>query len=263
MTIVIEKPDLSFTDKPEWIEEREKLWEKYCEGQYAELRKEKLRIRKDFFFTGEFERPRDNGRGQTLFLKARINDFPLRRPEGWSYVVYKFGGFNEFEMTKLLVHLVLPSLKELGWSLEEELALWDYFLPSTYKPTVRSPGPTKKHGAPIEGSLPLDSIIRQYALNLHCLLVGYSEISRKYFYRSDFLISTLRSIDSEELNKGSDLSDVLKSLFSEYYWDRSKLPDDCQEAFGRLMTEVEELIESGGVDSSVKEIWDEVKQKEG
>ncbi|MEP4546562.1 MAG: hypothetical protein ABJ000_10325 [Saccharospirillum sp.] len=259
--IVIDKPDLSFTEDPKWIAEREVLWDQYCENQYSELRKEKLRVRKVYFFTGVFERPQDNGRGQSIFLKARVNDFPLRRAEGWDYVVYMLGGFSNVEMTKLLVHQILGSLISLGWSLEEELALWDHFLPETYESIVRTPGPAKKHGLPLEGVLPIDSVIRQYLVNLKGLLSGYSDVSSKYLYRSKLLLSALQSVDDIYLSQENSLNSLIKSLFSVLYMNSDNISDEYKIAFRKFTKNLAGSIESTEFHAGVLNIWEEVKKE--
>ncbi|AJQ92863.1 hypothetical protein [Gynuella sunshinyii] len=215
MTIEIAKPDLSFTEEPEWIRQRELQWEIYCENQYAEKRKNDLIALQRYFFSGELAMPKDYGRGQKSFLRAMIDEYPLKTLEGWDYVIYQYGGFDRSkqEFTDLLEYLVLNTLTSRGWSVEEELRLWEHFLPETYLPIVQSSVATKRYGEPLSGKLSTRSVIEHFFGSIKNLLEGISDISPKYLYKVDFLISAIQVVTEHDLDTVNRLRFKLNLLF--------------------------------------------------
>ncbi|GGX56058.1 hypothetical protein [Saccharospirillum salsuginis] len=253
--MIIEKPDLSFTSDPGWIAEREKLWDQYCESRYSELRGSTLKARRQFFFHGTLDKPREHGLGEKSFLRVNINDFPLRSPEGWDYLVYEYGGYNDREVQELAVYQVLPGLKYLGWSLEEELALWEYFFQATYERSIRSPKLTKRKGVPIEGDLPLVKVISQYSSGLSSLLKGTANASPKCLHKADFLISALSEIDSILLAKDTVLRRKLDALFKRLVKSRDNLPVQYEGDFSAFYSRLSSAISDDQVDPVIKNMW--------
>lgn len=263
MTVAaIVKPDMSFTQDPQWQTRREALWQQYCENQFDDVRKKELKVYRNFFFTGELESPQDHGRGGSGLLRASIDRFPLRTPEGWNYVICTFGGFDrsKTEMTKLMVFHVLASLTNHGWTLEEELALWDHFLPKSYQKIVKSPVATKHKGV-IEGELPSSRVISKFCGGISCLFDGLEDVSPKYVYRPVFLLSALQVIAKKNIRTEKKLERQIIRLMGYCFTDQSNVLPENKEPLNNYLAEFRQGMETLQLDPIIKAMWEDVKRE--
>lgn len=253
--VEVEKPDLSFTKDPSWISQREVLWENVYVKYYNEARASRLKALKEYFFSGEFSNPVGSGLGSSTFLRARIDGYPLRKAEGWDYVVYEYGGYSEEELEDVVSNAVLSGLKHRGWSKTEELALWDYFLGETYNFELKSPGPTKRQGACIYGELPISMVVTHFVSGLSSLLKGNLEASPKYLYKAEYLISALGEIDAKVISEDVVLNRKLNALFDRVHRSRDKVISEYRDDMDQFVESVTIGVDSVVSESKVKDIW--------
>ncbi|WP_028671772.1 hypothetical protein [Saccharospirillum impatiens] len=259
----IEKPDMSFTEDLWWQKRREALWQQYCEFQYDGVRKSKLKVLEKYFFTGELESPKDHGRGSPGFLGSRIDTFPLRKPEGWDYVIYTFGGYDRLnlEMKQLLENKVLASLTNRGWTLEEELALWDHFLPERYQTIIKSPVFAKRQQSFLEGELHIDVVVMHYSVRVENILDGLAGSSPKYIYRPGYLLSAIEEITPEDISSIKYLDKNLQNLMKLCFRSHDSALPEFKYPIDNFIREFKQNMETLRFDPIVKAIWEDVKRE--
>jgi len=184
--------DLSFTQNPEWIKQRETLWKPIGKDFATELSKKEYAPVQHYFMTGEFlNGERFEGDSSDL---ASFVWFPLQTPEAWDYLFeHRVLGSAVFEE---LFYFSFEPLWDYALTPDEELALWDYFLPLTFQPKVRSRVPVGEKKEYIEFNVDPFKVVSP--------IIPYltSEIRKqkknevdKYYRRLDYFLSCLPNLE--------------------------------------------------------------------
>ena len=125
--------DLSFTKDPEWVKQREVLWELWREEIKSLSTKKELNEYRHYFMTGE-ELPNVDISDEALF-----DSFPLQKSDGWNYVLQHLAK-NSDDFKRLFTETLQDRSdhKLFPHRAPYELARWDYFLGETFEPTITS-----------------------------------------------------------------------------------------------------------------------------
>lgn len=125
--------DLSFTKDPEWVKQREVLWELWREEIKSLSTKKELNEYRHYFMTGE-ELPNVDISDEALF-----DSFPLQKSDGLNYVLQHLAK-NPDDFQRLFTETLQDRSdhKLFPHRAPYELARWDYFLGETFEPTITS-----------------------------------------------------------------------------------------------------------------------------
>lgn len=140
--IVIE-PDLSFTQCPEWIAEREERWKPIEAFLKEDNRLARVKTIKKYFMTGVCE-DFELAKGGSIVLYC-----PLQTAEGWDWA---------FQNLKLLSPCysrywkssLNNNFSDFFWDKEARLRFFDYFHPATYQPVIASRVPIGREQKVVE-----------------------------------------------------------------------------------------------------------------
>jgi len=121
--------DLGFTKDPEWIKQREVLWEPRGKDLKSNFSKKEIADIKQYFMTGIV--------GNTYQEDAgKLGYFPVQSPEGWDFVLENMIGEPEFFRSS--INQTFQDRSDVLFMAPYELAKWDYFLGETFEPTITS-----------------------------------------------------------------------------------------------------------------------------
>ena len=121
--------DLGFTKDPEWIKQREVLWEPRGKDLKSNFSKKEIADIKQYFMTGIV--------GNTYQEDAgKLGYFPVQSPEGWDFVLENMIGEPEFFRSS--INQTFQDRSDVLFMAPYELAKWDYFLGETFESTITS-----------------------------------------------------------------------------------------------------------------------------
>ncbi|MCB9236274.1 MAG: hypothetical protein H6581_31790 [Bacteroidia bacterium] len=250
--------DLSFTKDPDWIAEREKMWEPLAENLSEDMRKKEVEARKVYFFTGaQLE-------NFPIADVGLLRFFPLQTPEGWDYVYEK------------LVRKPITFEEELNsWIFnqsstrtpEQELAYWDYFFGPTFEPIVRSRVPVGRAGKIVEVKLSPIKVLGAILSGLSgWLRQGLYGNSPKWVSRKEFFHSLLPFVKPECFGESKDRIELKVGtlLISLMEYCKNYSPDtpinDPEHNREKFLKWFADCLEAGeGIPECVKSRWADVK----
>ncbi|MEP4546561.1 MAG: hypothetical protein ABJ000_10320 [Saccharospirillum sp.] len=183
-----------------------------------------------------------------------MDTFPLRTPEGWDYVVYTFGCYDRsnLEMKQLLVNKVLASLTNRGWTLEEELALWDHFLPERYQAIIKSPVPTKRQQGVLEGALHIDVVVMHFSVRVESVFDGLAGSSPKYIYRPRLLLSAIEEVTLEDISSIKYLDGNLQNLMRLCFRSHDNALPEFKDPLNNFIREFKQEMEKLQLDPTIR-----------
>ena len=124
------KPDLTFTNDPEWKEKRLAVWRENEADLKSEFRKKDLKSIEHYLMTG------DQVENYRLSDKALLGYFPLCTAEGWDYVyqsLVKKPDLFEYEF-----YYSTHGNKNMQATHQEKLRYFDYYHPEVFSPVIKS-----------------------------------------------------------------------------------------------------------------------------
>jgi len=183
--------DLGFTKDPEWIKQREVLWELWREEIKSLSDKKELDEYRHYFMTGELL-PATDMSDEGLF-----NSFPLQKEDGWNYVLQHLA--NNPEDYKRLFTETLQDRSDhklFPHRASYELARWDYFLGETFEPTITSRVPIVGEKVTLELD-PHDVFCRIIVEIVVFVERGAGGNSPKWLQRFDYFLSLFPLLSDE------------------------------------------------------------------
>ena len=254
--------DLGFTKDPEWIKQREVLWELWREEIKSLSTKKELNEYRHYFMTGE-ELPNVDMSDEALF-----DSFPLQEADGWDYVLQHLA--NNFDDFKRLFTETLHDRSDhklFPHRAPYELARWDYFLGETFEPTITSRVPIAGEKVTLELD-PHDVFCR-----IAPGFTGFLEYDNasvewpKWIQRADYFWSLWPVFSDEDFFSESRtvakslrfISRLLKFISGEKVYEFDD-PNQTRPKFLKMMEEkLDELYPQ--LCPKLQALWDETKAK--
>jgi hypothetical protein len=255
--------DLSFTKDPEWMEQREVLWELWREEIKSLSNKKELDEYRHYFMTGE-ALPNVDMSDEALF-----NSFPLQKTDGWDYVLQHLAK-NRDDFKRLFTETLQDrsSHKLFPHRAPYELARWDYFLGETFVPTIISRVPIASEKVTLELD-PYDVFCRIAPSFTGFLQKGSGGDWPKWIQRADYFWSlwpliTNACFSAEEDSKMADsvyfatklMEQIIKLKIRKEYDD----PNQTRPKFLKMMeAKLDELYPQ--LCPKLQLLWDQAKAK--
>lgn len=251
--------DLSFTKDPEWIKQREVLWEPRGKDLKSNFSKKEIADIKQYFMTGIV--------GNTYQEDAgKLGYFPVQSPEGWDYVLENMIGKPEFFRSS--INQTFQDRSDVLFMAPYELAKWDYFLGETFESTITSRVPIAGEKVTLELD-PHDVFCRIAPGITGFLQKGSGGDWPKWIQRADYFWSlwpliTDDCFDAEEDSKMADsvyfanrlMEQTVNLKIRKQYDD----PNQTRPKFLKMMEEkLDELYPQ--LCPKLQALWDETKAK--
>lgn len=247
--------DIGFINDPEWKKERDSLWGPIEQSLKTDLRKIQLTALKRYYFTGELSEH------YKISDSALLYYFPLYTSAGWDYVFqYLVKDPSAFEYD---FYYSIHDRSRLMPSMKEQLQYFDYFHPVIYQPNIRSRVPIGADGKIVE--------IQVDKLKLFCFLASQlitfveRNESALCYYRRDYFFSMLPFISPEESHGENTRTYTFLRRFMRQACNYSPKVEftDPDKKPQKFLKEFAGKLDTLDLDSSVKELWNEVKQEKG
>ncbi|MEH6470447.1 MAG: hypothetical protein V7752_04285 [Halopseudomonas sp.] len=181
--------DLSFTQDPQWIAQREELWAPVEKRLKKENRKKELLDIKQYFMTGV------EGQVKKVSDHGKIRFFPLQNPKGWDYVIAN--QLKDPKSFKFIVDLIFQGSSE-EFEPFDTVEKWDYFLDPVFEPILTSRVPMGRDGEKLTLELdPLETFCRVAQPLDDALRLGDGGDKPRWLLRSAYFFSLLPYITDE------------------------------------------------------------------
>lgn len=247
------EPDLSFTQNPEWIAERETHWKPIEEFLKENNRKKTIEQLRKLFFTGEIENAEDIREGFAVLY------YPLQTAEAWDYL---------FQDARILPKCYKEFFKDslMGsyadrffWDKEARLRFFDYFHPATYQPVIKSRVPIGREQKVVEIEVDVYDLFGLMSAKFS-QFVNYGN-STVMTQRLEYFFSTLDHVgDLDDANnrQKSKVSRIISRLLESHF--RYEPEADLGEALEQkaFLTRFYNHIANNPVHPSIKAIWQKV-----
>lgn len=254
--------DLSFTSDPQWISEREKVWDVWHIGLEKEMNADQLAKYKHYFFSGEVLD------GAYISDEGLFESFPLQNEAGWNYVLsYLMKDASEFN------YLIKETFQDRSdeeifpHRAPNELARWEYFLVDSFELLVKSKVPIRQAGICEIELDPYDTFCRISTGILGFLERGKGGDWPKWVRKQDYYWSIFPYIDdtcfsAKEFTDKSDAAYFLKRLFDNFVSLKIKTDyidqNNTRPKFFKMMEEKMDGMYSQ-LCPKVQQLWDEAK----
>lgn len=183
--------DLSFTHDSNWRKEREKTWAPREVRLKSNFRKREIDVFRHYYFNGELPES-----GFTIGDLNRFSLYPLHTPDGWNYILASLIDSSEYHDFAEIVKYSTQSWLDKGYSLQEELALFDYFFGKAYSPVIKSRVPMGRDKKYQELALSADYMFWRGLQMICCWLDGKEEDPTcAWAYRLDYLFGLVELVD--------------------------------------------------------------------
>lgn len=252
--------DLSFTKDPEWIKQREVLWEPRGKDLKSNFSKKEIADIKQYFMTGIV--------GNTYQEDAgKLGYFPVQSPEGWDYVLENMIGKPEFFRSS--INQTFQDRSDVLFMAPYELAKWDYFLGETFEPTITSRVPIAGEKVTLELD-PHDVFCRIIVEIVVFIERGTGGDNPKWLQRIDYfwslfpLLSDDCFIDKGRRSKSTKSIVLLKYVLPHIVKFQPEVnfddPNQTRPKFLKMMEEkLDELYPQ--LCPKLQALWDETKAK--
>lgn len=179
--------DLSFTQDPQWIAEREKEWQQRLPG-YSTMTRKQLNDFRQYFFTGVRSKCFDYEPG------TAISNFPALSPASIEYCLQFYAGYKIKDFDLQSIYRVLISDLKNEAEVESRLEVFRYFFGERYDPErklAKELGPYYQH----------DKVVPLTADHLFGSIVRTTRWLKKesdepiWIYLMDYIFSVLPSVD--------------------------------------------------------------------
>ncbi|WP_053981528.1 hypothetical protein [Marinagarivorans algicola] len=251
--MTVKQPDLSFTQNPQWIAERETHWGP-IEGFLKENnRKEVVEQLKKLFFTGVIDNPEDVREGFAILY------YPLQTAEAWDYL-FQDVRLNPKCFKEFMNASLMGSYNE-KFFLDDEarLRFFDYFHPATYQPVIKSRVPIGREQKIVQIEVDRFEILRDMAAKFSQFLGG-SEVPVIY-YRLDYFFSFLdEACDVMDVsnNDKDDIQYFANNFLQRYFKIESDLEPKNRGEQKAFLVRFYNHIANNPVHPSIKAIWQKV-----
>ena len=256
--------DMSITQDPECIKQREALWKPIEENYKQHLRKKDIEPIHHYFMTGTLYP------GHTLSEGAQFDWFPIQNTEAWNYLfqnviqdplVYEKHFYSQFD-----------DLSNRGLSPEQELELWDYFAGNIFVPVIKSRVPIGKKGDHSSFSVDQASIVAKF--NLFLKGIGGDQISEnsKWKQRIDYIFTLFPYIEDDNFKRKKNFGEyptrigkLIDILFK--FLIRPKFDVDLKNDVTWLENRLKYLerfrvkLEAVDMQPAMRQLWEEAKMK--
>ncbi|WP_054114290.1 hypothetical protein [Marinagarivorans algicola] len=250
--MTVKQPDLSFTQNPQWISERENRWKPIEAFLKEDNRLTRVNAIKKYFFLGECE---DFELAKTGSIVLYC---PLQNAEGWDWA---------FQNSRLLPTAYLRYWKsslnsnheKFFWDDEARLRFFDYFHPATYQSVIKSRVPIGREQKIVQIEVDQFEILRDMAAKFSQFLGG-SEVPVIY-YRLDYFFSFLdEACDVMDVsnNDKDDIQYFANNFLQRYFKIESDLEPKNRGEQKAFLTRFYNHIANNPVHPSIKAIWQKV-----
>lgn len=254
--------DLSFTQDPQWIEARKKVWLPIRKDLSDTSRKKHLDQLEHYVMTGDLD-------GLSLGDGSKFLYFPLQNEEGWDYVFQHL--IKKTEAFEDIFYMEVFSEHHLGiLSEQQELDLWDYFLGDTYEPIIRSRVPLKPTGEIYEMKVDCFRVVQLISSQLlgYCYSGKFSNqpkwiVKLEYFYSA---FSALTEADMQGQHQLKNMCNLIEFLLDMAVHDlepdeRVDDPDQNREKF--LQDFAEKMATFPHLPAAIQQIFEERRERLG
>lgn len=246
------EPDLSFTQNPEWIAEREERWKPIEAFLKEDNRLARVKTIKKYFMTGVCE-DFELAKGGSIVLYC-----PLQTDEGWDWA---------FQNPKLLSPCFSKYWKgslnsnysDFFWDKEARLRFFDYFHPATYQPVIKSRVPIGREQNVVEIQVDVYELFD----NMCGLMCGFVRSAQHTVVSSrlDYFFSCLDSLsdleNSNPQNQGTIVFFV-EWFINQYFNFSPKIEISDPAEQKAFLTRFYNHIANNPVHPSIKAIWQKV-----
>ena len=251
--MTVKQPDLSFTQNPQWISEREEHWKPIEDFLKENNRKKVVDQLKNIFFTGVIVNPEDIKEGFAILY------YPLQTAEAWDYLFQDTRLAPKCFKDYMSAPLMGSYNDKFFWEAGARLRFFDYFHPATYQPVIKSRVPIGREQKVVEIELDVYELFGSMCSKLSQFVNdGNPTILTQ---RLEYFFSTLDNIGDLEHPDGrkrSKISRIIYRLLQSYfiYEPEIKAGDVLeQKAF---LTRFYNHIANNPVHPSIKAIWQKV-----
>jgi len=262
MNKVIKMVDLIFTQDPEWQEAREKQWKPIEKDLKTDFSKKDLEPIKFYFMTGLLPE------GKALSDGALLHYFPLKTPEGWDFVLENLASSSDFLKDAITANF--HDLTDYGFSEEELLSHWDYFLGDSFKPQYKPRVPVDGHTNIRIGLSAVECFNHISATVWAFLTGGVGDEKTIVIQKTDYFYSLWPEIKNEDFESDDDYSIesncifIINSYFKQIVDFSPRVefddPNQTRPKFLKMMEEkLDELYPQ--LCPKLQALWDETKAK--
>lgn len=251
--MAVREPDLSFTQNPEWIAERETHWKPIEEFLKENNRKKTIEQLRKLFFTGEIENAEDIREGFAVLY------YPLQTAEAWDYL---------FQDARILPKCYKEFFKDslMGsyadrffWDKEARLRFFDYFHPATYQPVIKSRVPIGREQKVVEIEVDANELLA----SMLALIAGFVRRNESPVIaeRLDYLFSCLDAagnLDNSPPLVQRRINSLVESFINQHFEFAPEIEISDPAEQKAFLTRFFNHIANNPVHPSIKAIWQKV-----
>ena len=261
--------DLSITNDPEWIKQRESLWKPIGADFKKDFRKKEVDKIHRYFMTGTLLE------GERLSDGAKFSWFPLQTPEAWDYVLeYLFCSQDVERELKNKFHFQFGDLSQRAMSFGEELALWDYFAGDTFQPIFKSRVPVGPEKKIISFEVDHENVVSHFNLGMDGWFGGEYSSLPKWVQRFNYFLTMLPHMKSLEFvrltNSGrleirveALVSKIFKYIVTPPYGKYLPLSDEALEVRHEFAKDAVLKLDAVNMPPAMKKHWEDTKATHG
>ncbi|MDO6748471.1 hypothetical protein [Gilvimarinus sp. 1_MG-2023] len=255
--------DLSITKAPDWIARRAEQWAVVREAIKGEVRKKDLKEIEHYFMTGEILSR------NVLSDSSLFTYFPLKSEEGWDFVLEHIIE-SPFVIEHKLYWTIEGDLIRFGYTPEEELAQWDYFLGSTFKRNFKSRVPIGKNKEYAQFEVDVDRVFTlMFGPRLSYWISGEDDdLPRAYMLRKRYYFDLLSQMDEQDFDGVPGDSRIERLMTRQMnsvldYQPKFPLTNEQKAVRQGFLDELREVFDGIEGDTKVKRMWQALKKKHG
>lgn len=251
--MTVKQPDLSFTQNPQWISEREEHWKPIEDFLKENNRKKVVEQLKNIFFTGAIDNPEDIKEGFAILY------YPLQTAEAWDYLFQDPRLAPRCFKDYMSASLMGSYNEKFFWDDEARLRFFDYFHPTTYQPVIKSRVPVGRDKEFIAIDVDVCELFAMMCGRMgNYLRRGLPSV---LLHRLDYFFSCLDELgdlSQSNVDVVSDCRHYVERFARQYYnfTPKKKLDDDSQQK--AFLTRFHNHIANNPVHPSIKTIWQKV-----